>query len=125
MWSGKSLEKTQQGTNQCFLRLAKVKRENTEYKFDQKEWNLKNKIQATEREIISLQDQLEIIANIVEESQVMVTSEKRLFELGESSIFLINSRENKLIDSQLKQNKIQNDYFKAATTLFENLRLNL
>ena len=107
------------------LRLAKVKRENTEYKFDQKEWNLKNKIQATEREIISLQDQLEIIANIVEESQVMVTSEKRLFELGESSIFLINSRENKLIDSQLKQNKIQNDYFKAATTLFENLRLNL
>ena len=125
MRSGKSLEKTQQGTNQCFLRLAKVKRENTEYKFDQKEWNLKNKIQATEREIISLQDQLEIIANIVEESQVMVTSEKRLFELGESSIFLINSRENKLIDSQLKQNKIQNDYFKAATTLFENLRLNL
>lgn len=107
------------------LRLAKVKRENTEYKFDQKEWNLKNKIRATEREIISLQDQLNIIENIVEESQVMVASEKRLFEVGESSIFLINSRENKLIDSQLKQNKIQNDYFKAATTLFENLRLNL
>jgi len=107
------------------LRLARVKRENTEYKFDQKEWNLKNKIRATEREIISLQDQLEIIENIVIESGIMVASEKRLFEVGESSIFLINSRENKLIDSQLKQNKIQNDYFKAAAKLFENLRLNL
>jgi len=55
----------------------------------------------------------------------MVNSEKRLFEVGESSIFLINSRENKLISAQLKQNKIKNEFFKAATQLFEELRLNL
>jgi len=107
------------------LRLAKVKRENTEYKFDQKEWNLKNKIKATEQEIASLKEQLQLIEEIVEDSETMVAAEVRLFEIGESSIFLINSRENKLIDSQLKQNKIENDYFKAATKLFENLRLNL
>ncbi|MBW2961337.1 TolC family protein [Mesonia aestuariivivens] len=107
------------------LRIAKIKRENTEYKFDQKKWTLKNKIKATEQEIISLKEQLEIIENIVADSQTMVVSERRLFDLGESSIFLINSRENKLIDVQLKQNKIQNTYFKAAAKLFENLRLNL
>ena len=107
------------------LRLAKVKREDTEYKFDQKEWNLKNKIRATEQEIASLKEQLQLIEEIVEDSQIMVASEVRLFEIGESSIFLINSRENKLIDSQLKQNKIENDYIKAATKLFESLRLNL
>lgn len=107
------------------LRLAKIKRENTTYKLSQKEWTLKNKIRAIEREIISLQEQLAIIENIIEENEIMVEAEKRLFELGESSIFLINTRENKLIDAQLKQNKLQNDYYNAIAKLFENLRINL
>ncbi|MFD2432327.1 TolC family protein [Mesonia maritima] len=105
------------------LRLAKVKRENTNYKLSQKEWNLTNKIKAIEREIISLQEQLSIIENIIEENKIMVDAEKRLFDLGESSIFLINTRENKLIDAQLKQNKLQNDYYNAIAKLFENLRI--
>ncbi|WP_121666622.1 TolC family protein [Mesonia aquimarina] len=107
------------------LRIAKVKRQTTAYKLDQKEWQLKNKIRATETEILSLQEQIDIIEEIVEESKIMVTSENRLFEVGESSIFLVNSRENKLIDAQLKENKIQNEYFKAAIQLFEILRLDL
>ena len=107
------------------LRLAKVKRENTEYKLSQEEWKLTNKVKSVEAEIVSLQEQIEIAQNIVEDSEVMVNSEKRLFEVGESSIFLINSRENKLISAQLKQNKIKNEFFKAATQLFEELRLNL
>ncbi|SHI31787.1 Outer membrane protein TolC [Mesonia phycicola] len=107
------------------LRLAKVKRENTEYKLSQQEWKLTNKVKSIEAEIVSLQEQIEIVQTIVDDSEVMVNSEKRLFEVGESSIFLINSRENKLISAQLKQNKIKNEFFKAATQLFEELRLNL
>ncbi|WP_289116327.1 hypothetical protein [uncultured Psychrobacter sp.] len=67
--------------------------------------------------------QLEIIENIVIESGIMVASEKRLFEVGESSIFLINSRENKLIDSILKMNKINNELNIAIAKLFETLRI--
>jgi outer membrane protein TolC len=107
------------------LKLAKIKRENTELKLDQTKLKLSNKIKFTEQELLSLEEQLLEIRQIVEESEIMVTSEKRLFEIGESSIFLVNSRENKLIEAELKRNKIENEYYKAAAKLFENLRLNL
>ena len=57
--------------------------------------------------MFNLQEQISTINEIINDSRVMLSSERRLFEVGESSIFLINSRENKLIDAQLKQNEIK------------------
>ncbi|MDN3594803.1 TolC family protein [Zunongwangia endophytica] len=105
------------------LRLAKVKREQAEFKIAESQWKLSNKIKATEREIISLEEQSIIVSNIVNESQIMVEAEKRLFEMGESSIFYINTRENKLIDAILKRNKIINELNLATAKLFETLRI--
>jgi outer membrane protein TolC len=39
--------------------------------------------------------------------QRLLDAELRKFSIGESSIFLINSRENKLIDAQLKLIKLE------------------
>ena len=105
------------------LRLSKVKREQAEFKLSENAWKLSNKIKATEREILSLQEQMAIASNIVSESDIMVEAEKRLFEMGESSIFYINTRENKLIDSILKMNKINNELNLAIAKLFETLRV--
>ena len=105
------------------LRLSKVKREQAEFKLSESAWKLSNKIKATEREILSLQEQMAIVSNIVNESEIMVEAEKRLFEMGESSIFYINTRENKLIDSILKMNKINNELNIAIAKLFETLRI--
>ncbi|ORL45438.1 outer membrane efflux protein [Zunongwangia atlantica 22II14-10F7] len=105
------------------LKLAKVKREQAEFKLSESAWKLSNKIKATEREILSLQEQMGIVSNIVDESAIMVDAEKRLFEMGESSIFYINTRENKLIDSILKMNKINNELNLAIAKLFETLRI--
>ena len=105
------------------LRLSKVKREQAEFKLSENAWKLSNKIKATEREILSLQEQMAIASNIVSESDIMVEAEKRLFEMGESSIFYINTRENKLIDSILKMNKINNELNLAIAKLFEILRV--
>ncbi len=49
----------------------------------------------------------------------MLTSEERLFSFGESSIFLINSRENNLIASQLSAIVIENRYFISNAELFK------
>ncbi|WP_417887758.1 TolC family protein [Zunongwangia sp.] len=106
------------------LKLAKAKRDQAEYKIKQSRWKLTNKVKATEQEIFSLQEQLQITNDIVSDSEVMVAAEKRLFEVGESSIFYINTRENKLIDAILKKNKIANELNTAITKLYESLRIN-
>lgn len=107
------------------LRLAKLKRENIDYKLKTKELSLKNKIKGIEKELFNLQEQISTINEIINDSRVMLSSERRLFEVGESSIFLINSRENKLIDAQLKQNEIKNKFYRSNINLFETLRINL
>jgi hypothetical protein len=48
-----------------------------------------------------------------------LTSEDRLFSFGESSIFLINSRENNLVTAQLAQIQIENRYFVSNAELFK------
>jgi len=43
--------------------------------------------------------------------------------LGESSLFLVNSRESKLIDAKLKAIDIENSFFKTKANLFNVLAL--
>ena len=47
-------------------------------------------------------DQLELVARTVRDSRALVTSEQQLFDAGESSLFLVNSRELVYINSELK-----------------------
>ena len=55
----------------------------------------------------------------------MLSAEERKFTFGESSIFLINSRERNLIDSQLKAIDLQNKYLKTKAKLFNSLAKDL
>ena len=82
---------------------------------------LQNKIDATQAEIISLEKQTELIDGIVDDYIALVNAEERKFSLGESSLFLINSREQKLIDSQLKENEIRVKNILANAGLYNAL----
>ncbi len=88
------------------LKLAKIKVQDAEYERTATTLAIKNKLEATEAEISSLAVQNQLIVDIVLDYQTMVQAEERKFFLGESSLFLINSREQKLIDSQLKANTL-------------------
>jgi hypothetical protein len=55
----------------------------------------------------------------------MLNAEERKFSFGESSLFLINSREKSLIDNQLKAIELQNKYLKAKAKLFNSLSRDL
>jgi hypothetical protein len=48
----------------------------------------------------------------------MLTSEERLFSFGESSMFLINSRENNLVVAQLADIALENRFFISNSELF-------
>ena len=53
----------------------------------------------------------------------LLQAEDRKFSYGESSLFLINSRERALIDARLKANEVQNKYLMAQAKLFQVLAI--
>ncbi|MGB3606984.1 MAG: TolC family protein [Psychroserpens sp.] len=107
------------------LRLAKVKLEDLQFEIDNATIEIQNKVLAIYRELESFETQNRLIDDIVTDYATMLNAEERKFNFGESSIFLINSREKSLIDSQLKSVELQNKFLKAKATLFNSLSRDL
>ncbi len=106
------------------LRLAKIKLQDTEFEIDATRVNLQNKINALQQELDSYVLQNDITQQMVTDSERLLVAEERKFQLGESSLFLVNSRESKLIDSQLKAISIQYKFFSTKAKLFNSLAVN-
>ncbi|MEM8999370.1 MAG: TolC family protein [Bacteroidota bacterium] len=106
------------------LKLAKFKLRDTEFERDNAELEIQNKVVAIYNELDSFIIQNELIDNIVTDYGTLLTAEERKFSFGESSLFLINSRESKLIDARLKQNEVQNKFFRTKAMLFKSLAIN-
>ena len=100
------------------LQMTKYKLQEGKFDRDLERVQLKNKISAHQTEIESLEKQMLLIGRLVKDSQTMLNSEDRLFGFGESSMFLINTRENNLVASQLSQIAIENRYFESNAALF-------
>ena len=103
------------------LKLAQFKVQNTQLELETEKLQLTNKINSQQAEITSLLKQKELISKLVNDYQVMLNSEERLFSFGESSLFLINARENNLVLSQISELALQNRYFNANAELFRVL----
>ncbi|CAM4255090.1 TolC family protein [Zobellia roscoffensis] len=106
------------------LKLAKLKLQNAEYELDNAEIRIKNKIIGLYRELESFEKQNVLIDEVVFNYNTMVAAEERKFGFGESSLFLVNSRESKLIDAELKRNAVQNKFFSAKAKLFNSIGVN-
>ncbi len=106
------------------LKLARIKQSDTEFEIDATRVNFQNKINALKQELESYTTQNEITLEMVSDYQRMLQAEERKFQLGESSLFLVNSRESKLIDGQLKAIEIQNKFFNTKAKLFNRLAVN-
>ncbi|UZO82457.1 TolC family protein [Aquimarina sp. ERC-38] len=105
------------------LRIARYELQDQEYERTTVSTQLTNKIDASFNTLDALKVQLELITDIVSNYQVLLSAEERKFSFGESSLFLINSRESKLIDARLKSNELQNKYFDTKAKLFNNLAI--
>jgi outer membrane protein TolC len=101
------------------LQITKFKIQDTKYALDLELVQLKNKINAQQTEINSLEKQQKLIDDLVKDYTIMLSSEERLFSFGESSLFLINTRENTLVTSQLSQLFIENRYLNSNAELFK------
>ncbi|MEO0045159.1 MAG: hypothetical protein RL705_350 [Bacteroidota bacterium] len=101
------------------LQLAKYKLQDVKFDLDLERVQLKNKIKAQQTEIASLERQQQLIESLVADYSIMLASEERLFSFGESSIFLINSRENNLVTAQLSKLLLENRFLDSNATLFK------
>lgn len=103
------------------LKLAKYKIQETEYLLKGEKLQLSNKIESQKTEIESLKKQSKLLQGLVKDNQTMLNSEERLFAFGESSLFIINSRENNLISAQLAQITLENRFYVSNSELFKIL----
>lgn len=103
------------------LKMAKIKIQDLQFDIGQQRLELKNKIKAQQTEIASLRRQKKVIDDLVKDYSTMLNSEEKLFSFGESSIFLINSRENNLVSAKLSQISLENQFYLSNAELYKIL----
>ena len=103
------------------LKLADLKIQDSEFGLQFERKNLENKINSQQQEIVSLAIQQDYNSKLVIDFTTLLNAEDRLFEMGESSLFIINSRENSLVSSQLNEIALENRYLNAIIGLFQTI----
>lgn len=106
------------------LKMAKIKTQDAQYELENNRYQILNKIRAIYRELESFKEQNLLINTILDDYSTLLFAEERKFSFGESSLFLVNSRERSLINTKLKQIELQNKFFVAKANLFNSLALN-
>ena len=103
------------------LKLADLKIQDSEFNLQFERKNLENKIKSQQQEIVSLEKQQDYNDKLVKDFTKLLNAEDRLFEMGESSLFIINSRENSLVSSQLNEIALENRYLNALISIYKTL----
>lgn len=99
------------------LDLNKIKTQETNYKLSQKRLEVQNKTRLYAAEIRNYTEQIKLISNNVQNYERLLNAEQEKFGLGESSIFVLNSRELKLIETQQKLFALQSKLEKSKISL--------
>ena len=92
------------------LQLTRIKIQDAEYILQRKELEVENKINNYYNEQNNFLDQISLYEGAVQNYNTLLEAEYIKFDLGESSIFLVNSREQKLIDAQLKLTELRGKF---------------
>ena len=93
--------------------MPKIKIEQTDQELNAKTRELENKLAFYANEVNTLQEQITLYSTAVQNYRTLLDAENDKFSIGESSLFLINSREQKYLDAQVKLLKLWAAYQKA------------
>ena len=99
------------------LQMTKIKINQTDLDRQRETLTIQNKIKAYQVEIDNLYEQISLFRKTVENYKGLVYGEQRKFEEGESSLFIVNSRENSLINAEVKLVELLGKYQKAQAGL--------
>ena len=100
------------------LRIAKLKIKDLAYETFDTKLALENKFKITNRQLVSYQNQGVLLSEMIEDYKRLLSGEERKFQIGESSLFLVNTREQKLVETRIKENNLAIDYLELLLQLF-------
>ncbi|WP_316738908.1 TolC family protein [Pedobacter aquatilis] len=100
------------------LREVKIKQQELNYDLQQSGREIRNNILASYNDLSAYSAQLNVQVQSIKNQQTLVNGENQKFNLGESTLFLINSRETKLIDMKIKQESMVAGYQKTLAELY-------
>ena len=107
------------------LKLAKIKLSEIDYEIKQERLGLLNKIKMLNEQVLSYNLQAKELSDLVLNTKQLVEAEQKKFELGEGSVFLVNYREVKYIESQIKETEVYYNLFLSKSSLFRILNTSL
>jgi outer membrane protein TolC len=99
------------------LQLSDIKIAQTQLDLQQKRQNIEVKVKQYANQINNLSDQVVLFRDFVGSYRSLLDGELERFRQGESSIFLINTREQRLLDTQVKYLKLLSEFKKAEAGL--------
>lgn len=99
------------------VQLAGIKMDQTQLKITEKRQAVENKIRQSYNDLQVLSRQIRTYRTMVENYKTLLDAENTKFFIGESSIFLVNSREQKWLEAQIKYLKLLADYRKTEAAL--------
>jgi outer membrane protein TolC len=100
------------------LRQVQVKGQQLTLERQQTVRDIQNDVLAARNELLTLGQQIQVQQQVVANQRRLVQGEQQRFGLGESSLFLVNARESKLIDLGIKLEEMRTKYQKAIALLW-------
>ena len=92
---------------------AKIKLADVDYKTRQTKLEIENKVKSSFNDILALQTQSLLFQDNLRNQALLLKAEESKFSIGESSMFLVNSREIKLLETQQKLAELKTKFFKS------------
>ena len=99
------------------LQQVRIKQQSTGFELNLTRREIMNDIYAAYNEIRNYENQLRIQQDATNNQTILVRAEQRKFDIGESTLFLINTRESKLIEMRTKVESLKSKYEKALANL--------
>ena len=98
-------------------RKAKLKITETQLQQSQKQLQVENKVKSYYNELVTLKSQIVLQEKAYKNYYVLQRGEEIRFQAGESSLFLINARENKTLEALQKLQELKAKFFKTENML--------
>jgi outer membrane protein TolC len=98
-------------------RIAKLKITETNYAISLQQQSIENKIRNYYNELMGLQQQVNIFEQAFINYQTLFRGEDTRFKEGESTLFLLNTRENKVLETLQKLTELRAKFYKTQVAV--------
>jgi outer membrane protein TolC len=93
--------------------MAGLKINDLDFSTMQTRLEISNKVKTYFNELLAMQKQSILFQDNVRNQQALLKAEEMRFSIGESSMFLVNARENKLLETTQKLAELKTKFFKS------------